>query len=65
VDEWLDPVSLDLRFGVKPQFLRDFHFDRQAVGIPAGFPLAIITPHGSIAREEVFDSPGKAMARMR
>ena len=37
VDKRFDAVGFDLFFAVDAQFFTDFHFDRQAVRVPAGF----------------------------
>ncbi len=65
LDERLDAELFDLLFGVDAQFFADFHFDRQPVGVPASLALAQISAHGAVAREQVFDGPGEAVARVR
>ena len=65
VDEWLDAVGLDFFLAVDAQFFADFHLDGQAVGIPAGFAFAEVAAHGAVAREQIFDGPRQAVARMR
>ena len=62
LDERLDPVVFDVFLGVDAQLLAHFHFDRQSVRIPARFSFAQIAAHGAVAREQVFDRPGQAVA---
>ena len=64
VDEGLHTIGLDLGLGVDAEFLAHFHFDRQAVGVPAGLPFAKVAPHRAVARVEVFDGSREAVAGM-
>ncbi len=65
MNERLDAVRLDLFLRVDAQFLADLDLDRQAVRIPAGLAFTKESAHGAIAREEIFDGPGEAVARVR
>ena len=62
LDEGLDAVGFDFFFAVDAELFADFDFDGQAVGVPAGFAFAAVAAHGAVAREEVFDRPGQAVA---
>ncbi len=65
MNEGLNPVGFDFGFGVNAEALADLDLNGQAMGIPAGLPLAIVAPHRPIAGVEVLDRPGQAVARMR
>ena len=63
-DEGLDSVVFDIIFRVDAEFFANLDLDRQSVGIPTGLAIAPIPSHGSVAREEIFDRPGQAVARV-
>ncbi len=60
--ELLDAVLLDLVLAMDAEFLADLDFDRQAVRVPAGLPLAVVAAHGAIARKQVLDRTCQAVA---
>ena len=62
LDERLDAVGFDFFFRVDAELFADFDFDGQAVGVPAGFAFAEVAAHRAVAREEVFDGAGEAVA---
>ena len=62
LDKGLDAVGFDLLLGVNAEFLAHLDLDRQAVGIPAGFALAQVAPHGAVTGEEILDCPREAVA---
>ena len=64
-DKPFDAVIFDLFLAVNPQLFANLDLDRQPVGVPAGLPLAAVTPHRAVARKQVFDGPGEAMPGMR
>ena len=47
------------------ELFADLDLDRQAVRVPAGFAFDQLAAHGLVAREEVFDGPRQAVARVR
>ena len=65
VDEPFDAVLFDLFLAVDAQFFADLDLDGQPVRVPAGLPVAAVSPHGLVAGKQVLDSPSKAMARVR
>jgi len=64
VNERLDTVSLNLLLGMDPQFLADFHLDRQAVGVPTGPAEAVRAAHRLVAGKEILDRSRQTMTRM-
>ena len=62
MDEGLDAVSLNLGLRVDAEFLADLDLDREAVRVPAGLPLAVLTPHRAVPRIQILDRPRQAMA---
>ncbi len=62
LDKRFDAEGLDLFLAVDAQFFPDLDFDRQPVRVPASFSLAAKSPHGLVAREDVFDGPGQTVA---
>ena len=65
LDELLDAVGFDLFLRVDAELFADFDFDRQAVRVPAGFAFAAVAAHRLVAREEVLDRAGQAVAGVR
>src|SRR5690606_18793514 len=65
VNERFDPEVFDFFLAVDPQFLANLYLHRQPVGVPTGLSLAVIAPHGSIAREDILDGSSQAMPRVR
>ena len=62
LDERLNSVGFDFLLAVDAQFLADFDFDWQSVGIPARLSLAAEPLHRFVARKDVFDAAGQAVA---
>ena len=63
--ERLDPVGLDLRLAVDPEFLLDLDLDRQAVGVPARLARHVEPAHRLVAREEVLHHARQDVAVVR
>ena len=61
-DERFDTEFFNLFFGMDPELFADLDFHWQAVGIPTSLAIAPVASHGAVAREEVFDGAGKAVA---
>ena len=59
------PKALDLALAVQVQGLLNFHFDRQAVAVPAKATVHIAATHGPEARNDIFDRSGQQMAVVR
>ena len=47
------------------ELFADLDFDGQAVRVPAGFAFAAVAAHRAVAREQVLDRAGEAVARVR
>ena len=59
LDERAHPVLLDAGAAVDAELLLDLDLHRQAVGVPAGDPLGVASPHGVEAGEDVLEDPGE------
>src|SRR5262245_50905184 len=60
-----DAEAFNIAFAVEAQCLLDFHFDRQAVAIPAKAPFDVAATHSPESRNNVLDRARKEMAIMR
>ncbi len=65
VDERFDAELFDFFLRVDAEFLTNFDLDRQSVGVPSGPATTVVSTHRLVAREEVFDGPSQAVARVR
>ena len=57
--EVLDAVLLDFPLGTEAQFLFDFQFHGQAVGIPAALAEAAVAFHGAVAADDILKDAGQ------
>ncbi len=55
LDEGFHAVLFNRFFPMDAKLLFNFHFHRQSVGIPSGFPRNVIAAHRFVARDEIFD----------
>ena len=65
VDERLQTIFFDLIFTVQPQSFFYLQLYRQAMGIPSCFSRHLITFHGAVSGDHIFDNTGQYMADMR
>ena len=54
-----DAVLLDFPLGSEAEFLFDFQFHGQAVGIPAAFAEAAVAFHGAVAADDILKDAGQ------
>src|SRR6185436_7277395 len=52
-------VGFDLAFVFETEFLFDFDFDRESVGVPPGLAMNLKPAHRSITAHEVLDRAGE------
>lgn len=64
-DKRFQAILLDLLFAVEAEFLFDFQFNRQTVGIPTGLARHLITLHRAVTRDHILDGTGNHVADMR
>ncbi len=55
--EFLDSIFFYILLAVHSQLLLDFDFNRKSVGIPAGFPVYLISHHCLISADGILQSP--------
>ena len=63
--EFVNAVIFDLLLVGETEFLFDFNFHRQAVGIPAAFAGDVAALHGAVAQNDIFKGTGQNVMNAR
>ena len=64
-DKGFDPVSLNLVFSIDPDRLLHFQLHRKPVGVPPRLPGHLVSLHGAVTGNHIFDGTGQNMSDMR